>query len=208
MLPLNVEKLAKLLKINSNEIHLGHGLRVPFNSEAEKWNIAYAQFSVRNNISQAYLYQYQRLELISRGHNVVEMAMPSAREGMKDELKEVKEVIDWKDSTLIAESDTKGTSLHEAVIKLGSPDVTHKEKSMARKRVAEDRWPGMLLTSQYVKSLMIERKGQLGKQYDFWFLCKNPEWAKALDYERVAQNFNAAHVLDAGISYQGKQVTR
>lgn len=207
MLPLNVEKLAKLLKINSNEIHLVHGLRVPFNSEAEKWNIAYAQFSVRNNISQTYLYQYQRLELISRGHNVVEMAMSAAREGMKDELKEVKESIEWKDSTLIAESDTKGVSLHEAVIKLGSPDVTHKEKSMARKRVAEDRWPGMPLTSQHVKSLMIERKGQLGKQYDFWFLCKNPEWAKALDYERVAQNFNAAHVLDAGISYQGKQVT-
>jgi hypothetical protein len=213
-------KLNRLYQRIANETSLEQGKgRIEMSSEGAVWNRLVAEFECRSHYSAQYLHEYLRVNLLERGHNVsvidwqsetVELAakygieIPDAGE-VADRYGEIKiELLD-RDAKALFEADGNIT-IEQAESWLHSSHSTNLQKIRAKKAKLQERLPGLELSYEFIREVVIEDSGAYLRQCEFRYLIDKPELAKELDRLTLESQSKEPHLIYSRVPKNSQRV--
>jgi hypothetical protein len=203
--------LAWAREMIANETSLLHdGGRIPMSAQGDVWNRLDSEFSARSALSSKYMAEYLEQDLISRGHNVIQVdweevrlqelaehkvedAIPSKE--VEVVFKETKAAIVVEDNKVMFDSDEKELELSQALAILHSSASTFPRKQQAMKCVLRDRLPGIELTEEFLLVTWARNNAAYLKQCEMSWLLHHPELAKYLERGILAHQAQQPHII-------------
>jgi hypothetical protein len=197
----NAAKLAKTRESIANRTSMATGNgRIVNDLVGEIWNRLDAQFSARSALSAAYLEDYLRCDLASRGHKIspadwttgTDLTL-AAELGIR--FKEIRQEVLVEENRILFQADGKSISLEQANMILHSSGVRFEERQKAKKAILHHDLPGVEFSEEFLMKAVTENRGAYRFQCELaWFLDK-PELGNWRDKKRFTSQLESPHIL-------------